>query len=632
MARPAHPSSSSAHDAPQQHHSMPASSSVALDISPSKLKTLKQQQQQQSNTAAVKPSWTIVHFMLFAIGIGCVLCAASSFYMIHSVPDALALSGHGPYMKTERMNEKQSDNDKIIQNGMVVSETANKVQLQQQQQQQQPQSTLAGLNCVAHGGPSDASEMVYWRDVASDQRFVSPFRIQQGPRQYMTFEPDGGGWNNIRMAMETVLGLAVATGRTLVLPPAQRMYLLAKDRDKHKTEFTFADFFPLEEVSREHAGLDIISMKDFLEETAMKGTLRNKYTGEVEFPPDNNRTDWDGQDFTILKVWLRNVTITPLWAPHKCLAAFPAKGGSADVEELMTMQQQIAADGQPQQEFVDNPVPVDAAPMERMKENLSGRKELCVYDEEMQKAPVLHFMCSHKLRVRMLVHFYAFLFFEDWREDLWMKRFMRDHVRYADEIQCAAARIVAAMREYARSKPGNQNGEFDTFHIRRGDFQFKQTRISAEEIYENIKDVLPDGSIVYVATDERDKSFFDPLKQHYDLKFMSDFKDAIEGVNTNYYGMIDQLVASRGVKFFGCWHSTFTGFINRMRAYHAIKDKSPGHEKGVLPTSYYYVLQKSRDAMHKYSVLHGAFFNREFPVSWKDIDRGVEELAARAQS
>jgi hypothetical protein len=149
------------------------------------------------------------------------------------------------------------------------------------------------------------------------------------------------------------------------------------------------------------------------------------------------------------------------------------------------------------------------------------------------------------------------LFFEDWREDLWMKRFMRDHVRYADEIQCAAARVVQAMRQYARTKPGNHNGDFDTFHIRRGDFQFKRTRIDATEIYDNVKDVLPDGSIVYVATDERDKKFFDPLKQHYDIKFMDDFKDVLEGVNTNYYGMIDQLVASRGVKFFGCWHSTY---------------------------------------------------------------------------
>lgn len=35
-----------------------------------------------------------------------------------------------------------------------------------------------------------------------------------------------------------------------------------------------------------------------------------------------------------------------------------------------------------------------------------------------------------------------FLFFADWRHDLWTKRFVRDHLRYVDEIQCAAARVV----------------------------------------------------------------------------------------------------------------------------------------------------------------------------------------------
>ena len=60
--------------------------------------------------------------------------------------------------------------------------------------------TLAGLSCAKYGGPSDevAQEMVYWSDIPSDSQFVSPFKKEgEGETKYMTFEPDGGGWNNI---------------------------------------------------------------------------------------------------------------------------------------------------------------------------------------------------------------------------------------------------------------------------------------------------------------------------------------------------------------------------------------------------------------------------------------------------
>ena len=59
-------------------------------------------------------------------------------------------------------------------------------------------SKIASLSCEKHGGPPDefAQEMVYWSDVPSDSLYVSPLRQKRGERrQYMTFEPDGGGWN-----------------------------------------------------------------------------------------------------------------------------------------------------------------------------------------------------------------------------------------------------------------------------------------------------------------------------------------------------------------------------------------------------------------------------------------------------
>ena len=72
---------------------------------------------------------------------------------------------------------------------------------------------IANLNCEAYGGPSnkDAEEMVYWEDIPKDALHVSPFHAKHPDKkkegsvepitQYLTFEPDEGGWNNIRMAM-----------------------------------------------------------------------------------------------------------------------------------------------------------------------------------------------------------------------------------------------------------------------------------------------------------------------------------------------------------------------------------------------------------------------------------------------
>jgi hypothetical protein len=116
-----------------------------------------------------------------------------------------------------------------------------------------------------------------------------------------------------------------------------------------------------------------------------------------------------------------------------------------------------------------------------------------------------------------------------------MKRFMRDHMRYIDEIQCAAARVVAALRKRARERNAtNTQGHFDTMHIRRGDFQYKMTRVDATEIYKVTKRVFAEGSTVYIATDERDKSFFQFLSDHYDVVFMDDYLEDLGDVNTNY--------------------------------------------------------------------------------------------------
>jgi hypothetical protein len=88
---------------------------------------------------------------------------------------------------------------------------------------------VSSLSCARFGGPSPeiAQEMVYWQDIATDSKYKSPF-FEPNVTRYMTFEQDEGGFNNIRMALETVLAIAHASGRTLVLVRAQDCLLASR--------------------------------------------------------------------------------------------------------------------------------------------------------------------------------------------------------------------------------------------------------------------------------------------------------------------------------------------------------------------------------------------------------------------
>jgi len=511
---------------------------------------------------------------------------------------------------------------------------------------------IAGLNCDRYGGPSaeDAQEMVYWEDIPSDAEWISPFHSKHtnGPTQYLTFEPDHAGWNNRRMALETTIGIAFAMGRTLVLPPRQQIDHLKKDEKGDHNAFSFADFFHLERIHEEHVGLDIISMQEFLE-IAMQGTFVNAETGIPTFPP-GNRTNWDfsekeaneddseesydhDEELEKLYKWLRNnVTNTVMnWNPEYCLAAFPRSADPKDLEELQQMEKSMVEAGELPTSFknyIGNPVPVDGSPRDRLRENSAERDRLCIYDKSLQDARWLHFQTNDDVEnsedeSRLLVHFYAFLFFQDWKHDLWMKRFIRDHVRYGDEIQCAAARVVKAIRKRAMDR--GVNDFFDSMHVRRGDFShfFAATQSSAREINDMLSRQIPQNTTLYIATDEKKRSFFEPIADRYDIVFLSDFQEELGGVNKNYYGMIDQLIASRGRVFYGCWFTTFTGYINRLRGYHADDHQTTGYEDGIIP-SYYYALKQHFFHMQRYYPVKRSFFAREFPTAWRLIDTSVE--------
>jgi len=423
---------------------------------------------------------------------------------------------------------------------------------------------IAGLKCDKHGGPSEeiAAEMIYWEDIPKDAQYVSPFACDEKSPKYLTFEPDFAGWNNVRMAMETATVLAQATGRILVLPPEQTIASLGDDSKQANNQFTFKDFFHFDSIVAEHPAVKIITMDEFFKREALAGGLRNKVTGQVELP-NFNVSSWNGNVLQSKEQWewLRKVASIPIWVYRNCVVGIASEPGREGAQRLLAYQASIPPPGQPWVgDFGGNITAVDAPPMERLREILDERRYICIYDDNFQNQKVIHFTGNNDYDGRLLIHFYAFLFFENHHQDLWMKRFVRDHLRYTDEIQCAAARVVQAVRQKAIEN-GDPNGIYDSFHIRRNDFGylFNEYLVSAETIYENTKDILVPNSTIFIATDERNSTYFDPLRKYYNLLFLDDFRHMFEGLNRNYLGMLDQRVASRGRTFVGTFGSTFTG-------------------------------------------------------------------------
>lgn len=179
----------------------------------------------------------------------------------------------------------------------------------------------------------------------------------------------------------------------------------------------------MDAIHDEHAGLDIITMEEFLNREVMTGNFRSTKSNEIVFPPQN-RTDWNGEPEVIFQ-WLRQHSRSVVWNPSECLAVFPADSTDGAVEAMKGIFQKMLQDDPKYEQYVGKPVPVDAPPLERLKENRAGRSKMCLYDQEIQAAPFIHFPVDHKMKARLLVNPYQFLFFQDYREDLWMKRFIR---------------------------------------------------------------------------------------------------------------------------------------------------------------------------------------------------------------
>jgi len=410
--------------------------------------------------------------------------------------------------------------------------------------------------------------------------------------KYVTFSPWRGGFNNIRMSLEMAVAFAVASQRTLVLPPKYKMYL--------RGESSLMSYFDFEDLRR---GLPVITYEEFFDridfgqfqkerpsDTSLHSGTERYYAGLKEMPGVYiSKEKWRAN-----QIGGQVVYCVPN-CPHS-----PGKDASTE----------------------------ERAEYDWFKEFSRKLTSFDLDDPEIQQARVVHFPEN------LLGHFYTFVWFRDPQLGRHVKRVIRDHVHFREEILENAERIITLLGDF----------KFSCLHIRRNEFQFKDVWTPAETIVENTKRLFKKGETIYISTDElsdekeRKKkwsdptamvkvvkhTWFEPMKREFGkdkVVFLSDFFDEVLGPETRdiWIGCIETLVCSRARVFVGTRKSTFSGYINRLRGYmHDVGQKLILEAQSKYPRDYFRYF-KGPEWNHLSGAYGGGhpYWGREYKEGWE---------------
>ena len=411
------------------------------------------------------------------------------------------------------------------------------------------------------------------------------------------------------MSLENLIILAALSGRTLVLPPDQVMYLLnAGPHDKRTNKRNYNDFFNMTSNPELLRRVPIITSKEFLE-------IEGGEDGLVSLS-GYNATYRD----TLLKIsdQCEERKISDVFC-HRLYDHYRKMGQQSPVSAETPHEDCFVFDAQVFVKGVEEIDRLDSATKARI-EQYCGKRGVFYYNRTMHEADVWHFE-TLDTRYRLLTHFYGFLLFTDDKVGNYYKRFIRDFLKYKDSVFCAAGKIVLGLMYEDYVTRGNKlevDGElvggYSSLHIRRGDLQFKEVKFDSMTWYNNTKEIWKPDEILYVATDETKASFFEDFKNNHGgpMRFFNDYKTlaSLDDIDHTYYGLIDTVVASRGIVFAGTWFSTFSGYITRLRGYYGMSKYY----------TYFSWLDRKKYMHHWMDIWEGSLYAREYPVGWTGID------------
>lgn len=468
----------------------------------------------------------------------------------------------------------------------------------------------------------------YWdkhSDVPHDNKTI--------PDKYVLFLRDCGGFNNIRMAFEVIAAIAWLTGRTLVLPPPEGWYLIdfgpfSRMKPDPKAASTVSDEALFFDMIALRSAVPVITTQEFLRRERESMGLDAKWLGLQEHCSQwsDGNSDVQGAFWELNKKWQQYLGHTI--GDHPEVASLEWGTGAHKLfwpskERVEATDSQASGYAKAveysEEERVKKVVnlPSCAGPNAGNDPNWRYLDQLgnfiLIPRSDKQDTP------PGAIETPSAIDGYGQEKIE--ANSALFHAFARDHLRLAPPVFQAAARVVAhtALGRF----------QFAAMHIRRNDLQYKDSFVAATSTLENVRALLKPGDTIYIATDETEPSFFEPIKKEFNVVMWGDFfnddglnspdrKYAIDvsglpgaRVARHHEGLTEMAICGMARVFVGTPSSTFTAYIRRLRGYLKAPDSNfYDHTSHQVPQP---VVNATSMKMIPEDIFH------DNPLLWKDM-------------
>ena len=351
--------------------------------------------------------------------------------------------------------------------------------------------------------------------------------------KYLSYQPPGGGWNNQRVAFENAVVLAKLLNRILIVHPLapHQEILQLKRRRRISAGYEIYNMLPKDKLLPLSRVIDLkllsklIPVKEF---TSSHAEFQNKY----------NHLRWARICHNgLLGTWVDVIPKEEHKEKWRLLRRH--MGHSLPANKEIPLYRRICKEE-----------------LKHFETNATGGRPVWgIVDELLHKTEDLIYFAEGSLYNREL------LFFD--KETVlntheWIMRF----IRFAPDIR---KRVMAVLETLEHP--------FSAIHVRRTDhpssFQMKQDFWLS---HLKVREALNLTKTLYVATDERNKTWFQPFRDAgYNLFFAEDFDDQLQpqsiknAVVQDMLGLCEQLICAHADHFVGSYYSTFTMYIKRLR-------------------------------------------------------------------